>query len=95
MRLKDIQRDVCIRPGNSTKETLNSALLQKKGYVTASTSQKQKSLSGASISNSNSGQNYSNSFKIKQKPTLLAQQKNQNRTKPLKLTNIRILRISW
>ena len=59
-----------------------SALLQRKGYVTASTLQKQMGLSGPSSSNSNFGQSHPNSFKIKQEPTLSVQRKNkiQNRT---------------
>ena len=36
MRLKDIQRELCIRPRNSSEETLKSTLLQGKGYVTTS-----------------------------------------------------------
>ena len=41
MRLVDIQRELCIRPGKNIDETLKSALLQEKGYVTANTPQKQ------------------------------------------------------
>ena len=82
MKFKDIQRDLCIRPGNSPEETLKSALFQEKEYVTASTLQKQMGLSGPASSNSNFGQNHPNSFKIKQEPTLSVQRQNniQNRT---------------
>ena len=72
MKFKDIQRDLCIRPGNSRKNA----------KVTASTLQKQMGLSARSSSNSNFGQSHPNSFKIKQEPTLSVQRKNsiQNRT---------------
>ena len=40
IKFKDIQCDIWIRPGNSPNKTLKSALLRKKGYVTASTLQK-------------------------------------------------------
>ena len=71
MRFNDIQRELCIRPGDSPEETLKSAPLQEKSSVTASALQKQM------------GQNSSfnplptqNSFKIKQEPTLSIQKKN-------------------
>ena len=34
MRYKDIQRELCIRPGANPEETLKSALLQEKGAQT-------------------------------------------------------------
>ena len=41
MRYKYIQRELCIRPGTTSKETLKSALLQERGAQTASNLQKQ------------------------------------------------------
>ena len=72
MKFKNIQLDFCIK----------SALLQEKGYVTASTLQKQMGLLGPSSSNSESGQSHPNSFKTKQEPTLSVHRKNdiQKRT---------------
>ena len=86
MKFKDIQRDFCIRPGNSPEETLKSALFQEKKYVTASTLQKQMGLSGPSSSNSNFGQNHPNSFKIKQEPILSVQRKNNNQNRTNRAT---------
>ena len=63
MKFKNIQHDLFIRSGNSPEETLNSALLQEKGHVTASTLQKQMGLSGRSSSSSYFGQSHPNSFK--------------------------------
>ena len=82
MKFKDIQRDLCIRPGNSPEEKLKSTPPEEKGYGTASTLKKQMDLSGPSSSNSNFGQSHPNLFKIKQEPTLSVQRKNniQNRT---------------
>ena len=82
MKFKDIQRDLFIRPGNSPEETVKSALLQEKRYVTASILQKQMGLSWPSSSYTNFGQSHPNSFIIKQEPTLSFQRKNniQNRT---------------
>ena len=40
MRYKDIQRELCIRPGTTPEETLKSALLQEKGAQTATDLQK-------------------------------------------------------
>ena len=40
MRFKDIQGELCIRPGNTLEETLKSALLQKKVAQTASSLEK-------------------------------------------------------
>ena len=39
-RFRDIQREICIRLGESPEETLKSALVQEKSYVTASALQK-------------------------------------------------------
>ena len=36
MKVNDIQKDSCIRPGNTPKETLRSELLQETSYATAS-----------------------------------------------------------
>ena len=41
MRYKDIQRELCIRPGATPEETLKSGLLQEKGAQTATDLQKQ------------------------------------------------------
>ena len=72
---KDIQRDICIRPGATPEETLKSALLQEKGAQTATDLQKQfgssASMGSFFQSGSSSGQN---SF-IKQEPTFSVQGK--------------------
>ena len=47
MRFSDIQRELCIRPGATVDDTLKSALLQEKGYVTANTLQNQTHLQRA------------------------------------------------
>ena len=41
MRYKDIQRELCIRPGATPEDTLKSALLQEKGAQTATDLQRQ------------------------------------------------------
>ena len=71
-KLKDIQRELCIRPGSTPEETLRSALLQKTGYATASTLQKQ--LGNNSKSNF-PNQNTNNPLRVKQEPTLSVQKK--------------------
>ena len=61
MRYKDIQRELCIRPGATPEETLKSALLQEKGAQTATDLQKQfgssSTMGSFSHSGSSSGQN--------------------------------------
>ena len=78
MRFSDIQRELCIRPGATVDDTLKSALLQEKGYVTASTLQKQ---NPSTTSNSANFTNSSNQFWVKQEPLMSIQSKNnvQNR----------------
>ena len=78
MRFSDIQRELCIRPGATVDDTLKSALLQEKGYVTASTLQKQ---NPSITSNSANFTNSSNQFWVKQEPLMSIQSKNnvQNR----------------
>ena len=78
MRSSDIQRELCIRPGATVDDTLKSALLQEKGYVTASTLQKQ---NPSTTSNSANFTNSSNQFRVKQEPLMSIQSKNnvQNR----------------
>ena len=77
MKFKDIQRELCLRPGNSPEETLRYALLKEAGYATASTLQKQ--LENNFISNY-SNQKTNNPFRVKQEPTLSVKTKNlQNR----------------
>ena len=65
MRFEDIQRELCIRPGDSPEETLKSALLQEKGYVTASAP-----LNPMGQNSSFTPLSTQNSFKIKQESTL-------------------------
>ena len=78
MRFSDIQRELCIRPGATVDDTLKSALLQEKGYVTASTLQKQ---NPSTTSNSANFTNSSNQFRVKQEPLMSIQSKKnvQNR----------------
>ena len=75
MRYKDIQRELCIRPGATPEETLKSALLQEKGAQTAADLQKQfgslASMGSFSQSGSSSGEN----TRIKQEPTFSVQGK--------------------
>ena len=63
MRFSDIQRELCIRPGATEDDTLKSALLQEKGYVTTNTLQKQ---NPSTTSNSANFTNSSNQFRVKQ-----------------------------
>ena len=69
MRFKDIQRELCIRPGDSPEETLKSALLQETGYVTASTLQKQmgKNSSFNPLSKTPSRSNKNQHYRFKRK----------------------------
>ena len=78
MRFSDIQRELCIRPGATVDDTLKSALLQEKGYVTANNLQKQ---NPSTASNSANFINTSNQFRVKQEPLMSIQSKNnvQNR----------------
>ena len=78
MRFSDILRELCIRPGATVDDTLKSALLQEKGYVTASTLQRQ---NPSTMSNSANFTNSSNQFRVKQEPLMSIQSKNnvQNR----------------
>ena len=62
----DIQRELSIRPGANIDETLKSALLQEKGYVTSNNLQK-------NLSSSTS----ENLFRIKQEPNMSIQLRNK------------------
>ena len=73
MRFSDIQRELCIRRGATVDDTLKSALLQEKGYVTANTIQNQNS---STASNSANFINSSNQFRFKQEPLISIQSKN-------------------
>ena len=78
MKFSDLQSELCIRLGITVNDTLKSALLQEKGYVTANTLQKQ---NPSVASNSTSFINSSNQFRVKQEPLMSIQTKNnvQNR----------------
>ena len=75
MRYKDIQRELCIRPGATPEETLKSALLQEKGAQTATYLQNQFGSSSTMGSFSHSGSNSVQSTRIKQEPTFSIQGK--------------------
>ena len=75
MWYKDIQRELCIRPGTTPEETLKSALLQEKGAQTATDLQKQFGSSSAMGSFYHSGSNSAQSTRIKQEPTFSVQGK--------------------
>ena len=62
MKFMDIQRELSIRPGANIDETLKSALLQEKGYVTSNNLQK-------NLPSSTS----ENLFRIKQEPNMSIQ----------------------
>ena len=75
MRYKDIQRELCIRPGTTPEETLKSAMLQEKGAQTATDLQKQLGSSASMGSFSQSGSNSGQNTRIKQEPTFSVQEK--------------------
>ena len=75
MRYKDIQRELCIRPGTTPEETLKSALLQEKGAQTATNLQKQLGCPSALGSFSHQGSNSAQSARIKQETTFSVQGK--------------------
>ena len=75
IRYKNIQRELCIRPGATPEETLKSALLQEKGAQTASNLQKQLGYPSLSGSFSHQGSNSAYSARIKQEPTFSVQGK--------------------
>ena len=75
MKYKDIQRELCIRPGTTPEETLKSALLQEKGAQTATDLQKQLGSSVSMGSFSHSGSNSGQMTRIKQAPTFSVQGK--------------------
>ena len=60
-------RELCIRPGATVDDTLKSALLQEKVYVTASTLQKQ---NPSTTSDPANFKNSSNQFRVKQEPLM-------------------------
>ena len=78
MRFSDIQRELCISSGATVNDTLISALLQEKRYVTANTLQKQ---NPSTPSNSANFINSSNQFRVKQEPLMSIQSKNNVRNK--------------
>ena len=75
MRYKDIQRELCIRPGTTPEEALKSALLQEKGAQTATDLQKQLGSSASMGSFSQSGSNSGQNTRMKQEPTFSVQGK--------------------
>ena len=75
MRYKDIQRELCIRPGTTPEETLKSALLQEKRAQTATNLQKQHGCPSASGIFSHQGSNSAQSARIKQEATFSVQGK--------------------
>ena len=84
MRLKDIQRELCIRPGDSTLEIWDEPCYKKRG---TSPLRFYKKKGNNSSTNPLSAQNC---FKIKQEPTLPIQKKNnlQNRISRAQITKI-------
>ena len=80
MRFSDIQRELCIRSGATVDDTLESALLQEEGYITANILQKQ---NPSTASYSMNFIDSSNQFRNKQQPLMSIQTKNnvQNRMK--------------
>ena len=75
LRYKDIQRELCIHPGNTPDETLQSALLQKKGAQTATSLEKQFGFSSVAGSSSPQGSSSAQNARIKQEPTYSVQEK--------------------
>ena len=75
MRYKNIQRELCIRPGNTSEETLKSALLQEKGAQTVTSLQNQLGSSSVVGGSSHQGSSSAQNFRIKQEPTFSVQGK--------------------
>ena len=75
MWYKDIQRELCIRPGATPEETLKSALLQEKGAQTATDLLKQFGSSSTMGSFSHSGSSSGQNTRIKQEPKFSVQGK--------------------
>ena len=75
MRYKDIQRELCIRPGATPEDTLKSALLQEKGAQTATDLQRQLRSSASMGNFSQSGATSGHNTRIKQEPTFSVQGK--------------------
>ena len=75
MRYKDIQRELCIRPGATPEDSLKSALLQEKGAQTATDLQRQLGSSFSTGNFSQSGTTSGQNSRIKQEPTFSVQGK--------------------
>ena len=75
MRYKDIQRELCIRPGATPEDSLKSALLQEQGAQTATDLQRQLGSSSSMGNFSPSGTTSGHNSRIKQEPTFSVQGK--------------------
>ena len=76
MRSKDIQRELCIRPGTTPEETLKSALLQEEGAQTATDLQKQFGSSASMGSFSQSGSSSAQNTRINRNLHFLSKGRN-------------------
>ena len=75
MRYKDIQRELCIRPGATPEDSLKSALLQEQGAQTATDLQRQLGSSSSMGTFSPSGTTSGHNSRIKQEPTFSVHRK--------------------